>query len=383
MSVPCWHNGGNTDLRMNRTLSAFLLLLRSGLWQQTVDDTALFPLSAQEWGQLYAEARRQTVTGWIYRGICLLPEEWMPPQQLMFRWVADIDRIEQRSRMMNRTLLQLTSLLEENGFRAVVQKGQGVAAFYSEPLWRECGDIDLFFPNADDRRGAEAWLRERGIVPELKPDGSTAYRWMLVEVEHHADLFDLQSPKAKNILDELMQEKGFSTMSLAAEGDISVPAPELNLLLLNTHILKHAMGKGIGLRQLCDMARAYAVLGEKVDGEELRNVYQTVGIEKWSRLLHTFLVDVLAMPEDFLPYREDKKETAVPLWNIVLRGGNFGQYSQQQKTNTERTWLRKWNTCRAFLLNARFSLKYAPSEAIHTFGQLVWGNFGGSCAATK
>ncbi|MEE1235020.1 MAG: nucleotidyltransferase family protein, partial [Bacteroidaceae bacterium] len=104
---------------MNRTLSAFLLLLRSGLWQQTVDDTALFPLSAQEWGQLYAEARRQTVTGWIYRGICLLPEEWMPTQQLMFRWVADIDRIEQRSRMMNRTLLQLTSLLEEKGFRAV------------------------------------------------------------------------------------------------------------------------------------------------------------------------------------------------------------------------------------------------------------------------
>lgn len=367
---------------MNRTLSAFLLLLRSGLWQKSVDDTALFPLSAEEWGMLYAEARRQTVTGWIYRGICLLPEEWMPPQNLMFRWVADIDRIEQRSRMMNRTLLQLTTLLEENGFRAVVQKGQGVAAFYSEPLWRECGDIDLFFPNADDRRGAEAWLRERGIVPEQKPDGSTLYRWMQVEVEHHSDLFDLQSPKARKYLKELVAEKGFTTMQVGNEGRIMVPAPELNLLLLNTHILKHAMGKGIGLRQLCDMARAYDVLGKQINGEALRYIYETVGIEKWSRLLHAFLVDVLALPVTSLPYGE-KRESPAPLLDIVLRGGNFGQHKKGTQTAGTSVWLRKWNTCRAFLLNTRFSLKYAPHEALYTFGQLVWGNFGGSGAATK
>lgn len=374
MSVPCWRNGENTDLRMNRTLSAFLLLLRSGLWRKAAEEQNLFPLSVEEWGLLYAEARRQTVTGWIYRGICLLPEEWMPPQEQMFRWVTDIDRIERRNVMMNRNLLQLTAMLEERGFRAVVQKGQGVAALYDEPLWRECGDIDLFFPNEEDRRGAEAWLRERGIVPEQKPDGSTAYRWMKVEVEHHSDLLDLQSPRARRYLKGLVAEKGFTAVPVGDEGRIMVPAPELNLLLLNTHILKHALGRGIGLRQFCDMARAYAVLGEKVDGDELRSIYHKAGISRWSSLLHAFLVDVLAMPEDFLPYREEKKETAVPLWNIVLRGGNFGQYGQQQKTKTERTWLRKWNTCRAFLLNARFSLKYAPSEAIHTFGQLVRGN---------
>lgn len=368
---------------MNRTIGAFLALLRSGLWRKAAEEQNLFPLSAEEWGLLYAEARRQTVTGWIYRGICLLPEEWMPPQEQMFRWVTDIDRIERRNVMMNRNLLQLTAMLEERGFRAVVQKGQGVAALYDEPLWRECGDIDLFFPNEEDRRGAEAWLRERGIVPEQKPDGSTAYRWMQVEVEHHSDLLDLQSPRARRYLKGLVAEKGFTAVPVGDEGRIMIPAPELNLLLLNTHILKHALGRGIGLRQFCDMARAYAVLGEKVDGDELRSIYHKAGISRWSSLLHAFLVDVLAMPEVFLPYREDKKGTAVPLWNIVLRGGNFGQYGQQQKTKTERTWLRKWNTCRAFLLNARFSLKYAPSEAIHTFGQLVWGNFGGSGAATK
>lgn len=360
---------------MNRMVSALLVLLRAGLWKKAVDTSALFPLSEEEWRGVYEEARRQTVMGPVYQGICSLPEEWMPSQKELFRWTVDIDRIEQRNTRMNRSLLQLTTWLEEKGFPTVVLKGQGIAALYEEPLWRECGDIDLFFPSPDDRLKAEAWLVEQGFDLERKPDGSTEYTWQRTVVEHHSDLFDLQSPKVQAYLKELVEEKGFERMDMGNGQGIRVPSPEMNLLLLNTHILKHAMGKGIGLRQLCDMARAYATLGKRVDGEEIRDLYRKTGIEKWSRLLHAFLVEVLGMPSAYLPYHEKKKETAAPLWNIVLRGGNFGQHGKGGKEQDEPTWRRKWNTCRAFWQNAGFSLKYAPDEAVYTFGQLVKGQF--------
>lgn len=360
---------------MNRTTSALLVLLRAGLWKQAVDDLTLFPLSVEEWRGVYEEARRQTVTGLVYQGISSLPDEWMPPQKELFRWAVDIDRIEQRNKMMNRTLLHLTSLLEKQGFCPIVLKGQGIAALYEEPLWRECGDIDLFFPCPDDRQKAEAWLVEQGLALERKPDGSTEYAWQQIAVEHHSDLFDLQSPRVQGFLEELVSAKGFGCLDMDHGQSIRVPSPEVSLLLLNSHILKHALGKGIGLRQLCDFARAYAVWGKQVDGEDVKRIYRNTGIGKWSRLLHAFLTEVLGMPAEYLPYQEEKKESAEPLWNIVLRGGNFGQHGKEGKMQPGPTWRRKWNTCRAFWQNAGFSLKYAPDEAIHLFGQLVKGQF--------
>lgn len=360
---------------MNRTISALLALLRAGLWNKRVDNPGLFPLSVEEWEGVYVEARRQTVTGWVYQGICSLPDEWMPSRKQLFRWTVDIDRIEQRNRRMNRSLLQLTTLLGDKGFRPVVLKGQGIASLYDEPMWRECGDIDLYFPQPEDRIKVETWLTEQGYAPERKPDGSTLYAWQGTEVEHHSHLFDLQSPKVQGYLKGLIAEKGFEWMDMGEGNMIRVPSPEMNLLLLNTHILKHAMGKGIGLRQFYDMARAYAAWGKRVDGEEIRRLYEQTGIAKWSRLLHAFLVEMLGMPSAYLPYIDKKKETAAPLWNIVLRGGNFGQHGKGGKVQDEPIWRRKWNTCRAFWQNAGFSLKYAPDEAIHTFGQLVKGQF--------
>lgn len=361
---------------MNRTASALLVLLRAGLWNKTVDDFSLFPLSEKEWERVHEEARRQTVTGLVYQGVCTLPEEWFPPQKLMFRWMVDVDRIEQRNRYMNRTLLELTDWMEKKGIRAVVLKGQGIASLYQEPLLRECGDIDLYFPNENERMHVETMITEQGKTLERKPDGSTLYCWNRIEVEHHPDLFDLNSPKVKRYLKQLIADKGFERMDMNENGKIWIPSAEMNLVLLNSHIMKHALGRGIGLRQLCDMARAYAEWGQKVDGEEMKCIYRKTGIEKWSRLLHEFLTEMLGMDKDFLPYREKRTETAAPLWDIVLRGGNFGQHGKRNNVQDEPAWKRKWNTCRAFLRNTGFSLKYAPREAVYTFGQLVKGQFG-------
>ena len=84
------------------------------------------------------------------------------------------------------------------------------------------------------------------------PDGSQNYEWQGIEIEQHPTIVDLCSPSAGKWIKELDEDPGFIPSPLA--DGLRVPSLELNALLLNTHILKHALGKGIGQRRrLCAM----------------------------------------------------------------------------------------------------------------------------------
>ena len=50
-----------------------MLLLRQGLWNRQEDCSACFPLNEQEWEEIHSLARKQTVQGIVYDGVCLLP----------------------------------------------------------------------------------------------------------------------------------------------------------------------------------------------------------------------------------------------------------------------------------------------------------------------
>ena len=141
--------------------------------------------------------------------------------------------------------------------------------------------------------------------------------------------------------------------------------------MLNLHILKHGIGRGIGLRQLCDMARACYRLHGEVDPQEMKSACRRLGLGRWCQLLHSFLVECLGLPVGCLPYHETAP-TARPLADIVWRGGNFGQHDaglQQQATG----WRRKFQTARSFGRNVGFAFHYAPKEAFWFFLQLTKG----------
>lgn len=107
-----------------------------------------------------------------------------------------------------------------------------------------------------------------------------------------------------------------------------MPAPLPDLLLLNAHLLKHIMGHGVGLRQFCDMARAYHALHGSYSPVELEAAYRRTGLLRWSAQLHTFLTEHLGLPRDVLPYAGTDARTSPRLLHIVLEGGNFGQYGK-------------------------------------------------------
>ena len=359
-------------------------------------------LSDERWKEVFRLSRRQTVTGIVFDGICRLPEDLQPSPSLFAQWVVAVDRIERRNGRMNEVLRDLVKLFVGNGLNPVLQKGQGIAALYPESLHRECGDIDFYFPERTENDKAIELVRNCGAKVETMPDGSQSYEWQGVEIEQHPTIVDLCSPTSRLWLHELDEAPGFVTSPLAK--GLKVPSPELNALLLNTHILKHALGKGVGLRQMCDLAMAYHRISGEAGcdeyGERIFRLYRKARILKWSRLLHSFLVDIIGLPKEELPYSE-KIVRIEPLLGIVEEGGNFGQYlpgssvkpgrfgrlcdrsdsvSVSRKANqpvkgTCGTVKRKLRTAGMFLRRAGFSLRFAPQEAFWTFTELVRGQF--------
>ena len=364
---------------MERIRDAFLTLLRAGLWEDQAQDTAsclqdqCFPLSAEEWSDVLLMARSQTVIGLVFSGISRLPDELMPQPEQLALWAAETDGLERRNRGMNAVLTEFAGKFIGAGLHPVLQKGQGVARLYAQPLLRRSGDIDLFFPEPGENAKALELIRKEGIQINAAADGSHCYRYRNVIVEHHPDLLDICRPAAKRKIGEEIRRFGYVGSGIVP--GLRVPHPALNLLLLSTHILKHAMGKGIGLRQLCDYARACFVYSGGNSGHkdgcsgmpeatqdlwpEMARIYREAGVTEWTNLLHSFVTEYLGLPPECTG--GTVAETGIsgdgdsaansdrvagtggaiwkytdpsPLMKIVESGGNFGQYAGLGKRRT-------------------------------------------------
>lgn len=348
-------------------------LVRCGLWHTGSYPQNTGSAGEQFWKDVYGMARRQTVTGLVYDAFSVLTEDVLPPDKVLFAWAAAADAVERENRRMNRALAGLLAMFRAGGVDPVLQKGQGVARFYESPMLRECGDIDFYFPDRKDAGKAVELLGEQGVKVENMPDGSCHYTWQGVVVEHHPRLMDIYNPFARKLLGELEREHGFSMVKLAScDGlEVRVPSPFLELLMLNTHIMKHALGWGIGLRQLCDMALACRGLQGLYESSEMKAVSARLGITRWNRLLHEFMAVRLGLDRGYMPY-QDYAPDCTRLERIVMRGGNFGLHSRN-RDGAGNIWRRKLYTMRSFLDNAGFSYSCAPKEAFWTFMNLLTG----------
>lgn len=358
------------EMRWSKEQQALLVLMRAGLWEREPDDVSLFPLSAESWEQVWVLARMQTIAGIVYSGICLLPEVYFPPQDLLVRWVAEVDAIERKNKQLDDVAADLDYCFGCWQIHAVLQKGQGVARYYEKPLWRQCGDIDLFFPSKIEEKIACRCMVQEGCSLHKAADGSVCYKWQDVLIEHHPHLVDIQNPFKREYLRRLIEMKGYVR---ASHKRILLPVPVLEVLLLNAHILKHALGLGVGLRQFCDLARAYYVTHAAIDAQELQEVYRRAGIEKWSKLLHAFLMQYIGLPAGCLPYPDKEPVPVDDLAQMVFEGGNFGQYKEGRQQAMRSGWKRKWHTFAAFCSNYRFACRYAPAEGFWTVVNLMRG----------
>lgn len=343
-------------LALTRTDKALLTLLRSGLWNRPPDSPELFPLSSDEWQEVFEKSRSHTVSAIVADSLEHLPENQLPTEGILASWAVESDRIERLSGKMANVTAGLSEIYKT--LRPVCFKGLECASLYSRPSSRQCGDIDLYF---DDIEASAALARQHGYVPERKADGSFTYTVQGIVVEHHPSYIDLCAPRKRKWLRTLDENPGFETGSCG----MFRPVPALNLLVLHSHVMKHAFGRGVGLRQMCDLARAYYSYDGMYDADELRDMYRKAGLTSWTRMVHSFLTDYLGLGKEFLPYAEPHADASEFLERVLL-AGNFGRSMPGSGQG-------KCRTLKAFMANALFAARYAPDEYFWQIAQLAGG----------
>ena len=359
-----------------RVLDAFFFLLRAGLWAD--DDSPLvgsLRLTDSEWAEIHRIAREQSVTALVLDGVLRLDEAQLPSRMLLLRWTAELDAIENINLRMNEAIAALLRLFKRHGLHPVLLKGQGVASHYARPELRECGDIDLYFPHEGELSEAEQIMHRVGISSQHDAEQSTHFVWQGFMVELHTALYDMKARHARRALSNPLYQKMQPFVVEGTNEEVDVPQDEACLALLSTHVLKHVLGRGIGLRQFCDLARTYRTYHSPQHLEALSTLYRQMHLTQWSTLLHAFLHERLGVPYDEMPAQQPATPPSTDaLLAIVLRGGNFGQYAHG-KTNerSHNALVRKVRTFLAFAQNVPFALHYAPREAFATFCALLRG----------
>lgn len=345
-----------------RLKQAFLLLLRQGLWGRKEDASALFPLAGDEWMEVYAMARKQTVQGIVCDGLELLDASHYPPKGLWMRWAVELDTIERINRQHRAVREVLRHLLSQPpALPLKLLKGIGIADFYRRPLHRIAGDIDLWLGNERQAELANQRMEQQHIYVNRGENGESGCVVNGVLVELHSVLITLHGPSLRKEL------RRWEEAVFAQEGEI--PTPVANHLLQSTHILKHLINEGIGLRQLCDAAVSLVALSGQTDTEELKRISRQWHIYRWNKLLYALLVKYIGMPQEYLPF--PTRTNPDRLMDEIWESGNFGHEDDRQGARPAGKWAGKWFTLRRIAAKSRLSLGYAAYETCSWFGGLA------------
>ena len=92
--------------------------------------------SADEWGELYAMAKKQSLVGVCFTGVQRLganADDGISaigmPEMLYFTWMGMAAKIQQRNEVVNAQCVEVQQMIEKEGFRTFIMKGQGTQPY--------------------------------------------------------------------------------------------------------------------------------------------------------------------------------------------------------------------------------------------------------------
>ncbi|WP_288148490.1 nucleotidyltransferase family protein [Bacteroides acidifaciens] len=348
---------------MKRTEQQFLELLQSGLWQRPA--AAKIFRGPTDWNELFRLSKEQTVFGVVYDGIVTLPKELRPPRAFLMNWYAQVSYIEDMNRALNHTLTGMYDSYREQGFTPVLLKGQGLAACYPNPLHRTPGDIDWLMGEQDYRRANE-WVKRNGMAADAKESNNhLQFTFEEQVIENHVECIKLYRNSDQQFLRSLTKKwfPAGSTTCRIQDKDIAVPPPAFNAVFLLLHIAKHLMGKGIGLRQICDWCRFLYVHRERIDKEELAGYIRSFHLEALWNIFGRLSVVYLGYPEaDMLCLRPGCEKQGRRVMRHIFVSGNFGHYNKVWKGRPVSYWRGKYFAFRKEMSRLVLLYRISPSD---------------------
>lgn len=314
---------------LNNNTSVFFSLLQAGLWPGSEKQVSVD--GAVDWEEIYRLASEQSVLGLVLAGIDCLPNDQKPPKLLLLQWIGEIQMLEQQNKEMNGFIGELVEKLRAADIYTLLVKGQGIAQCYDWPLWRSCGDVDLYLSDENYQKAKELLIP---IADSVAPEGVYEKHLALSinnwSVELHGYLRCGLSSRMDRGLDELHNDVfcGADVRSwLNDKTQVFLPGANCDVLFIFTHFIKHFYLGGLGIRQICDWSRLLWTYKDTLNHKLLESRIRKMGLLSEWRTFGAFAVDYLGMPSEAMPlYPPDEKwkRKADKICAFIMEVGNMG-----------------------------------------------------------
>ena len=385
-------------------------------------------LDQMDWEGLYRFAEQQSILGVMFEGVQRLGEQGVrPPFQLLMDWVAAAGQIEEQNRTVNRVAVKFLAQLRQDGFEGCILKGQGNNLLYPNVYSRMSGDVDVWVRKVESlelrvESGESLEYRAKSLefrveslegeviryVKERNPKARAVYHHIdygefdEVEVEMHYRPSFMFNPVHNRRLQRWFVNHADEQFRHEVElpdgvGKVCVPTREFNIFFQLSHIYNHVLHEGIGLRQVVDYffllrgercevrgvmedgrgERGVKFRVERVEGkdglglrvESLEKMLRSLGLWKIAMAMMWVLHEVLGLEEEYLIAPMDERLGRV-LLSEIMRGGNFGQYDEQN-IKADNALKKNWQRiCRDFRM-----MRYFPSECLWEPVFRIWHFF--------
>lgn len=338
---------------MERSSLFFFALLRLAMKDKGCDKelSEFSDLSAKEWTEVYRMASLQSLTGVVYRAVEQLPEDLRPARELLMQWFLESERIAGLNRLMTSEAARLTQAFAAQGRKTAILKGQANARLYPDMLSRQPGDIDIWVESFHERESTGKSVRkditdlliQMGLLSEVPTIANAGKNGKATTSYHHIHLpptkdgvivevhFRPSSGNFNPLTNSRLQrwlEQEIQTTTMTEEG-FCVPTTRFALVMQLSHIQRHFLSGGIGLRQICDY---YWLLRTSTEDDRLSvsrqlkrfGLYQSVCALMWllGEQLH-LETNLMISPQD--------SQRGVWMLREIMSGGNFGHYASRQQ----------------------------------------------------
>lgn len=325
--------------------------------------------TAEEWSLLYSLASKLSVVGIAYAGICMLPKDRQPPLDLAFQWASEAEAIRGHNRIVNQEAAKLTEIFKEQGRRSAILKGAANARLYPDAFIRQAGDIDIWVEGG--RESVVALLQELGMIPpeirgpfffargKCREELYAEAKKRLNVCGHHVHLAQPvngvhvevhfkpssgnQNPFTNKRLMRFLDSE-IDKMELVPEG-FCVPPLRFALAMQLSHIQRHFISGGIGLKQITD----YYILLNRASDDDRREIAERLksfGHLRVAKALMWVLRHIYGLESERMLCEPDEGLGQQMLAKI-LAGGNFGFYYGIKYRNFVTRWFgRRWRAIR-------------------------------------
>lgn len=316
-------------MRHSNYIGVFYALLQAGLWEK---DVQLLQYGWVDYKKVMQLAEEQSVVGLITAGLEHVIDTKVSHDSLV-PFIGRTLQIEQRNKAMNDFIAKLINLLNKNGIKALLVKGQGVAQCYERPLWRACGDVDLLLDDENYQKAKELLIPLASSVDE--EDVSNKHQGMHIKgfvLELHGRMPFAMSKNVEHEIDNIITDSlsnGCVKIWENNDTEVLLPANYNHLILVFTHFLSHFFIEGVGLRQICDWCRILWTYRSEIDLKQLKECINRMGLNSEWKAFGTFAVHYLGMPIEAMPLLSNGdsikfKNKAKKINDFIMMSGNFG-----------------------------------------------------------